>query len=60
MTMTSERKKIMRRKKKRAIRLKVKMRKTTLLGAMPRRTRRSTTPTRSKLLEMKPRSPLAD
>jgi hypothetical protein len=50
----------MRRKKKRAIRLKGKMMKTTLLGATPRRMRRSTTPMRSKLLEMKPRSPLAD
>jgi hypothetical protein len=39
--MTSERKKTMRRKKKRATRMKVKMMKTTLLGAMPRRTRRS-------------------
>jgi hypothetical protein len=60
MTLTSERKKIMRRKKKRATRLKAKMIKTTLLGATPRRMRRSTTPTRSKLLEMKPRSPLTD
>jgi hypothetical protein len=60
MTMTSKRKKIMIRKKKRATRLKVKMMKTTLLGATPKRMRRSTTPTRSKLLEMKPRSPLAD
>jgi hypothetical protein len=50
----------MRRKKKRATRLKAKMMKTTLLGATPRRTRHSTMPTRSKLLEMKPRSPLAD
>jgi hypothetical protein len=33
---------------------------TTLLGATPRRTRYSTTPMKSKLLEMKPRSPLAD
>jgi hypothetical protein len=40
-TMTSERKKTMRRKKKRATRMKVKMMKTTLLEAMPRRTRRS-------------------
>jgi hypothetical protein len=47
------RKKTMRRKK-RATRLKVKKMKTTLLGAMPRRTRRSTTPMSSKLLEMKP------
>jgi hypothetical protein len=58
--MTSERKKTMRRKKKRATRLKAKMIKTTLLGATPRRTRRSTMLTRSKLLEMKPRSPLTD
>jgi hypothetical protein len=58
--MTSKRKKIMIRKKKRATRLKVKMMKTTLLGAPPRRMRHSTMPTRSKLLEMKPRSPLAD
>jgi hypothetical protein len=50
----------MRKKKKRATRLKAKKMKTTLLGATPRRMRRSTTPTRSKLLEMKPRSPLAD
>jgi hypothetical protein len=53
-------KKTMRRKKKRATRLKVKMMKNILLGATLRRTRRSTTPTRSKLLEMKPRSPLTD
>jgi hypothetical protein len=52
-------KKTIRRKKKRATRLKVNMMKTTLLGATPRRTRRSTTPMSSKLLEMKPRSPLA-
>jgi hypothetical protein len=39
----------MRRKKKRATRLKVKMMKTTLLGATPWRMRRSTTSTRSKL-----------
>jgi hypothetical protein len=58
--MTSKRKKIMIRKKKRATRLKVKMMKTTLLGATPKRMRHSTMPTRSKLLEMKPRSPLAD
>jgi hypothetical protein len=43
-----------------ATRLKAKKMKTTLLGAMPRRTRYSTTPTKSKLLEMKHRSPLAD
>jgi hypothetical protein len=50
----------MRRKKKRATRLKVKMMKNILLGATLRRTRCSTMPTRSKLLEMKPRSPLTD
>jgi hypothetical protein len=54
------RKKTTRRKKKRATMLKVKMMKTTLLGATSRRMRRSMTPTRSKLLEMKPRSPMAD
>jgi hypothetical protein len=59
-TITSERKKTMRRKKKRATRLKVQMMKTTLLVATLKRTRHSTMPTRSKLLEMKPRSPLAD
>jgi hypothetical protein len=48
------------RRKKRATRLKANKMKTTLLGVTPRRMRRSTTPTRSKLLEMKPRSPLAD
>jgi hypothetical protein len=53
MTMTSKRKKTM-RKKKVATRLKVKKMKATLLGATPRRMRHSTTPTRSKLLEMKP------
>jgi phosphoketolase len=58
-TMTSKGKKTM-RKKKVATRLKVKKMKTALLGATPRRTRHSTTLTRSKLLEMKPRSPLAD
>jgi hypothetical protein len=49
-----------RKKKKRATRLKVKMMKTTFLGATPRRMRRSTMPTRSKLLELKPQSLLAD
>jgi hypothetical protein len=52
--MTNKRKKTMRKKKKVLIRLKAKKMKTTLLGATPRRTRHSTTPTRSKLLEMKP------
>jgi hypothetical protein len=60
MTMTSKRKKTMRKKKKVATRLTMKKMKTTLLGATPRRMRHSTTPTRSKLLEMKPRSPLVD
>jgi hypothetical protein len=50
----------MRKKVKRATRRKVKMMKTTLLGAMLRRMRRSTTPIRSKLLKMNPRSLLAD
>jgi hypothetical protein len=54
MTMTSRGEKTMRKKKKRATRLNVKKVKTTLLGATPKRARRSTTPTRSKLLEMKP------
>jgi hypothetical protein len=54
MTMTSRRKKTMRKKKKRATRLKAKKMKTTLLGATPRRMRRSMMPTRSKLLVMKP------
>jgi hypothetical protein len=58
--MTSKRKKTMRKKKKVATRLKVKKIKTTLLGATLRKMRHSTTPTRSKLLEMKPRFPLAD
>jgi hypothetical protein len=40
-TMTSERKKTMRMKKKRATRLKAKMMKTTLLGVTPRRMRHS-------------------
>jgi hypothetical protein len=48
------------KEEERATRLKVKMMKNILLGATPRRTRRSTMPTRSKLLQMKPRSPLAD
>jgi hypothetical protein len=60
MAMTSRGKKTMRKKKKRATRLEAKKMKTTLLGAMPRRTRHSTTPMRSKLLEMKPQSPLVD
>jgi hypothetical protein len=60
MTMTSKRNKTMRRKKKRATRLKVKMMKNILLGATLRRMRCSTTPMRSKLLEMKLRSPLVD
>jgi hypothetical protein len=50
-------KKTTRKKKKRATRLKVKMMKTTLLGATPRRMRHSTMLTRSKLLEMKPQIP---
>jgi hypothetical protein len=56
----SKRKKTMRKKNKVATRLKVKKMKIALHGAMPRRMRHSTTPTRSKLLEMKPRSPLVD
>jgi hypothetical protein len=53
-TMTNGRKKTT-KKKKRATRLKAKKKKkTTLLGATPRRMRRSMTPMRSKLLEMKP------
>jgi hypothetical protein len=48
------------KKKKMATRLKAKKMKTTLLGATLRRTRYSTTPAKSKLLEMKPQSPLAD
>jgi hypothetical protein len=48
------RKKTTRKKKNRATRLKVKMMKTTLLGATQRRMRCSTTLTRSKILEMKP------
>jgi hypothetical protein len=60
MTMTSRGKKTTRNKKKRATRLKAKKMKTTLHGATTRRTRRSTMPMRSNLLEMKPRSPLAD
>jgi hypothetical protein len=51
MTMTSKRKRTMRRKKKRATRLKARMMKTTLFGATSRRTRRSTTPMRSELLK---------
>jgi hypothetical protein len=39
---------------------KAKKMKTTLLGATPRRMRHSTMPTRSKLLGMRPQSPLAD
>jgi hypothetical protein len=48
------------KKKKMATRLKARKMKTTLLGATSRRMRYSTTPMKSKLLEMKPRSPLAD
>jgi hypothetical protein len=58
--MTSKRKRTMRRKKKRATRLRAKMMKTTVLGATRRKMRRSMTPTRSNLLEMKHQSPLAD
>jgi hypothetical protein len=54
MTMTIRRKKTTRKKTRRATRLKVKMMKTTLFGAMPRKMRYSTTPTRLRLLEMKP------
>jgi hypothetical protein len=61
MTMTIRRKKTMRRKKKKTeTRLKVKKMKTTLLEATLKRMRRSTVPMRSRLLEMKPRSPLVD
>jgi hypothetical protein len=56
--MTHKRKKT--KKKKMATRLKAKKMKITLLGATSRRTRYSTTPMKSKLLEMKPQSPLAD
>jgi hypothetical protein len=59
-TMTSRRKKTIKKKKNVAIRLKAKKMMTTLLGATPRRTRHSTMLTRSKLFEMKPRSPLVD
>jgi hypothetical protein len=48
------------KKNKMATRLKAKKMKTTLFGATPRRTRYSTTSMKSKLLEMKPQSPLAD
>jgi hypothetical protein len=58
--MTSKRRKTMRKKKKVATMLNAKKMKTRLLGATPRKMRHSTTPTRSKFLEMKPRSPLAD
>jgi hypothetical protein len=58
--MTSKRKRTMRRKKKRATRLKAKMMKATLLGATLRKMRCSTALMSSKLLEMKPRSPLVD
>jgi hypothetical protein len=51
--MTSKRKKAM-KKKRMATRLKAKKMKTTLLGATPRRTRYSTMPTKSKLLEINP------
>jgi hypothetical protein len=43
-----------RKKEKRETKLKAKKMKTTPFVATPRRTRRSTMPTRSKLLEMKP------
>jgi hypothetical protein len=43
-TMIIGRKKTMRKKKKRAAKLKAKKMKTTLLRAMPRRMKRSTTP----------------
>jgi hypothetical protein len=59
-TMTSRGKKTMRKKKKRATRLKAKNMKTTLLGATSRRIKRSTTLMKSKFLEMKSRSPLED
>jgi hypothetical protein len=59
-TMIIGRKKTTRRKKKRATKLKAKKMKTTLLGATPRRMRRSTMPMRSKLLKMKPQYPPAD
>jgi hypothetical protein len=48
------------KKKKVATRLKAEKMQTTLLGAMLRRMRYSMTSMKSKLLEMKPRSPLAD
>jgi hypothetical protein len=57
---TSKRKKTMKETKKMATRLKAKKMKTTLLGAILRRTRYSTTPMKSKLFEMKLRSPLVD
>jgi hypothetical protein len=45
-TMTSGKKKTMRKKKKMATRLKAKKMKTAFLGATPRRMRRSTMPMR--------------
>jgi hypothetical protein len=60
MTMTSGRKKTTRKKNKRAIGLKAKKMKATLLEATLGRMRCSMMPMRSKLLEMKPRSALAD
>jgi hypothetical protein len=60
MTMTIRSKKTTRRKKKRATRVKVRKMKTTLFGVTPRRMRHSTMTMRSRLLEMKPRSPLVD
>jgi hypothetical protein len=59
-TMIMGRKKTMRKKKKRATRRKEKMMKTTLFRVTPRRTRHSMMPMRSRILEMKPRFPLAD
>jgi hypothetical protein len=56
----TDKKKTMKKKKMMATRLKAKKMKTTLLGATPRRMRYFTTPTKSKLLKKKPRSPLVD
>jgi hypothetical protein len=60
MTMTIRSKKTTRRNKKRATRVNAKKMKTTLFEVTPRRMRHSTMMMRSRLLEMKPRSPLVD
>jgi hypothetical protein len=60
MIMRKKKKTTRKKKKKKATRMKAKMIKTTLLWVTLKRKKHTATPTRSRPLEMKPQSPLAD